>query len=256
MIMTIPLVVLGVFSIYHGYIASDQFIGLGSGIWGNSIFIRPDHISTIEGEFGIPLERKILPLLGSIMSIIIGAYIYKAGGIAKRGSLQSVAMVDKGGVPCKVIYRFFNGRWLVDNIYNSILLKVLEKGNIISKKIDKGVLEIMGVRDLVRVVKKIGGEISNMDYGFISHLAANIATGGMLFGVVGGGYMFGKYVVLLILALVVLGEETNDAPIVGSASGSLRAGQGGGSGIVQRGAGGINHGGVAVMVVLGVLILL
>lgn len=80
MIMTIPLVVLGVFSIYHGYIASDQFIGLGSGIWGNSIFIRPDHISTIEGEFGIPLERKILPLIGSIMSIIIGTYIYKNMG--------------------------------------------------------------------------------------------------------------------------------------------------------------------------------
>lgn len=115
MIMTIPLVVLGVFSIYHGYIASDQFIGLGSGIWGNSIFIRPDHISTIEGEFGIPLERKILPLIGSIFSIIIGTYIYKAGGwsslqrVAERIAPRDAA-AQRSGVPCKIIYRFFNGR--------------------------------------------------------------------------------------------------------------------------------------------------
>lgn len=54
---------------------------------------------------------------------------------------------------------------------------MLEKGNIISKKIDKGVLEIMGVTGLVRVVNKKGYELAKIDNGYIPHLAINIIAG-------------------------------------------------------------------------------
>ena len=109
-IMTIPLVILGLFSIFHGYYAKDQFIGLGSVLWGNSIYISPDNVSTIEGEFGIDIIIKLLPLLGSVTSIIIGVYIYKKGSI--KG--------DKGIK--KIIYRFLNKRYHIDNIYNSYII--------------------------------------------------------------------------------------------------------------------------------------
>jgi NADH-ubiquinone oxidoreductase chain 5 len=51
----IPLLILSLFSIFFGYIFSDLFVGIGSGFFGNSLFIHPNKISIIEAEFSIGL---------------------------------------------------------------------------------------------------------------------------------------------------------------------------------------------------------
>src|ERR1700743_2860311 len=54
--MSIPLIILAIFSIIFGFISKDLFIGLGTGFYSdNSIFIHPNHEITIETEFGVPI---------------------------------------------------------------------------------------------------------------------------------------------------------------------------------------------------------
>lgn len=191
-IMTIPLVILGLFSIFHGYYAKDQFIGLGSVLWGNSIYISPDNVSTIEGEFGIDIIIKLLPLLGSVTSIIIGVYIYKKGSI--KG--------DKGIK--KIIYRFLNKRYHIDNIYNSyIISNVYKLANITSKKIDKGILELIGVTGIVRMVKGNSTRIAKLDSGYIPNLALNIIIGLILILGYGLGYIIEEGIILILVLMMI-----------------------------------------------------
>jgi NADH-ubiquinone oxidoreductase chain 5 len=58
--MSLPLIILAVFSIFFGFITKDLFIGLGSGLFqDNSIFIYPLHEIMIETEFGVPTLFKL-----------------------------------------------------------------------------------------------------------------------------------------------------------------------------------------------------
>jgi len=62
--MSLPLVILAVFSIFFGYFTKDIFIGLGSGFFmDNSLFIHPSHEIMIDTEFAVNTIYKLLPLL-------------------------------------------------------------------------------------------------------------------------------------------------------------------------------------------------
>ena len=76
MFMSIPLVILAIFSIFFGYITKDIFIGLGTNFFiDNSIFIHPSHEITLDVEFAVPKLMKIIPLIFTLLlstvSIII-----------------------------------------------------------------------------------------------------------------------------------------------------------------------------------------
>ncbi len=74
--MSLPLMILAIFSIFFGYITKDIFIGLGSNFFvDNSIFIHPSHEIMLDTEFAVPTLFKILPLIFtislSILSILL-----------------------------------------------------------------------------------------------------------------------------------------------------------------------------------------
>jgi NADH-ubiquinone oxidoreductase chain 5 len=65
--MSLPLIILAVFSIFFGYITKDIFIGLGSGFFAdNSLFIHPTHETMLDTEFAVPTLFKLLPLVFTI----------------------------------------------------------------------------------------------------------------------------------------------------------------------------------------------
>jgi NADH-ubiquinone oxidoreductase chain 5 len=69
--MSLPLIILSVFSILFGFITKDMFIGLGSGFFtDNSIFIHPIHEIMLETEFALPTAIKTLPLVMTILSFV------------------------------------------------------------------------------------------------------------------------------------------------------------------------------------------
>jgi NADH-ubiquinone oxidoreductase chain 5 len=57
--LTLPLIILAIFSIFFGYITKDIFIGLGSGFFmDNSLFIHPLHEIMIDTEFSVAVLFK------------------------------------------------------------------------------------------------------------------------------------------------------------------------------------------------------
>jgi NADH-ubiquinone oxidoreductase chain 5 len=70
--MTIPLIILAIFSIFFGYLTKDMFIGLGTGFFSdNAIFMHPMHEIMLETEFALPIIIKTLPIFITIISYII-----------------------------------------------------------------------------------------------------------------------------------------------------------------------------------------
>ena len=65
--MSLPLVILALFSTFFGYVTKDMFIGLGSNFFiDNSLFIHPLHEISLATEFSVPYFFKLLPLILTI----------------------------------------------------------------------------------------------------------------------------------------------------------------------------------------------
>jgi NADH-ubiquinone oxidoreductase chain 5 len=70
--ISLPLIILAIFSIFFGYISKDIFIGLGTNLFSdNAIFIHPIHEIVIETEFATPIIYKNLPLIITLLSFLI-----------------------------------------------------------------------------------------------------------------------------------------------------------------------------------------
>jgi NADH-ubiquinone oxidoreductase chain 5 len=75
--MSIPLVILAIFSIYFGYLAKEIYIGLGTPFFNNSIFIHPLHEITIDTEFSISGLLKLTPLIITMITIFLSIFIHE-----------------------------------------------------------------------------------------------------------------------------------------------------------------------------------
>jgi NADH-ubiquinone oxidoreductase chain 5 len=74
--ISLPLIILAIFSIFFGYITKDIFIGLGSGFFiDNSLFIHPTHESILNTEFSIIYYIKLLPFFFSIIFIFLSLIV-------------------------------------------------------------------------------------------------------------------------------------------------------------------------------------
>jgi NADH-ubiquinone oxidoreductase chain 5 len=70
--LTLPLVILALFSIFFGFITKDIFIGIGSNLFvDNSLFIHPIHEIMIDTEFAVPVLFKLLPFIFTISFSVI-----------------------------------------------------------------------------------------------------------------------------------------------------------------------------------------
>ena len=169
--MSMPLIILAIFSIFFGYITKDIFIGLGSNFFAdNSIFIHPSHEIMIETEFAVPVIFKILPLIFtvslSIISIIVSEFTPKV--------LINFKMSRFG----YNIYSFFNQRFLVELFYNKYITDlILKLGGQTTKVIDKGSIELVGPFGLERGLVTLSKNIANLDTGVITSYALYILVG-------------------------------------------------------------------------------
>src|SRR5665811_1817925 len=70
--MSLPLIILAIFSIFFGYLTKDIFIGLGSGFFAdNSLFIHPRHEIMLNTEFAVASLFKLLPLILTVSLSVI-----------------------------------------------------------------------------------------------------------------------------------------------------------------------------------------
>jgi NADH-ubiquinone oxidoreductase chain 5 len=169
--MSLPLMILAVFSIFFGYITKDIFIGLGSSFFmDNSLFIHPSHEIMLDTEFAVPTLFKILPLIFtvslSVISIILSEYLPKTLIHFKLSRLGYN------------VFGFFNQRFLVELFYNRYITDmVLKLGGQTTKVIDKGSIELIGPYGLEKGLVSLSSSIAKLDTGVITSYALYILVG-------------------------------------------------------------------------------
>src|SRR6187402_1536838 len=169
--MSLPLIILAIFSIFFGYVTKDIFIGLGSGFYAdNSLFIHPTHEIMLDTEFAVPTLFKLLPLFFtvslSILAIIISEFIPK--------SLISFKFSRLG----YNIFGFFNQRFFIELFYNKYITNfILKLGGQTTKVIDKGSVELLGPYGLEKGLITLSKNIASLDTGVITSYALYILIG-------------------------------------------------------------------------------
>lgn len=169
--MSLPLMVLAVFSIFFGYITKDLFIGLGSGFFAdNSIFIHPTHEIMLDTEFAVPTLFKLLPLFFTISLSVIA--------IVLSEFLPKVLINFKFSRLGYNIFGFFNQRFLIEMFYNKYITNyVLKLGGQTTKVLDKGSVELLGPFGLEKGLVSLSRNIASLDTGVITSYALYILVG-------------------------------------------------------------------------------
>ena len=191
--MSLPLMILAVFSIFFGFITKDMFIGLGSAFFSdNALFIHPSHEILLDTEFGVPTLFKLLPLLFtislSVISIVFSEYL----------SLTLIYFkLSRVGYN---IFSFFNQRFFIELFYNRFITGLLLKlGGQTTKVLDKGSIEYLGPYGLEKLLLNMSSTIGKLNTGVITSYGLYILVG-LIFYILFYSY-FDMIVILLTLMI-------------------------------------------------------
>jgi NADH-ubiquinone oxidoreductase chain 5 len=190
--MSLPLIVLAIFSIFFGYIAKDIFIGLGSDFFSdNSLFIHPTHETMLDTEFAVPVLFKLLPLMFTISLSVIAIIISEF--------LPLVLIKFKLTRLGYNVFSFFNQRFLIELFYNKYITElVLRLGGQTSKILDKGSVELLGPFGLEKGLILLSRNISSLDSGVITSYALYILIGFIFYILIPYIFVFDHSILLLI----------------------------------------------------------
>lgn len=191
--MSLPLMILAVFSIFFGFITKDMFIGLGSGFFSdNALFIHPSHEIMLDTEFGVPTLFKLLPLIFtislSVIAIVLSEY------------LSTILIYFKLSRVGYNIFSFFNQRFLIELFYNRYITGIILKlGGQTTKVIDKGSVEYLGPYGLEKGLLNISNNIARLNTGVITSYALYILIGLIVY------LLFNSYInnSIIILSLII-----------------------------------------------------
>jgi NADH-ubiquinone oxidoreductase chain 5 len=197
--MSLPLIILAVFSIFFGYVTKDMFIGLGSGLFGdNSIFIHPTHEIMLDTEFAVPTFFKLLPLFFTVSLSILA--------ITLSEFLPLVLIKFKLSRLGYNIFGFFNQRFLIELFYNKYITGlILKLGGQTTKVLDKGSVELLGPFGLEKGLVFLSRSIASLDTGLVTSYALYILIGLIFYILIPYISLFDTSLLLLILlALIIL----------------------------------------------------
>ena len=169
-LIAFPLILLGLGSIFIGYLGKEMMIGLGTNFWGNSVFVLPKNLILLESEY-IPQTQKLVPLVWTAVGVSI-AFLFNYA-LTKQGFQLKTSWLGRK------FYTMLNRRWFFDKVYNDFLAqKALDFGyNISWKTIDKGCLEILGPYGISHTMSAWSRYVSRLQSGLIYHYAVMMLLG-------------------------------------------------------------------------------
>lgn len=169
--MSMPLIILAIFSIFFGYLTKDIFIGLASGFFSdNSLFIHPLHETMLDTEFAVPTLFKLLPLFFTISLSIISLVFTEF--------FPKLLMSFKFSILGYYIFSFFNQRFFVELFYNKYISSIILKlGGQTTKVMDKGFVELIGPYGLEINLRNLSININNLSSGIVTTYALYILIG-------------------------------------------------------------------------------
>ena len=194
--MSLPLIILAIFSVFFGYITKDMFIGLGSSFFSdNSLFIHPLNEILLNTEFAVPIFYKLLPLLLtvslSILSLVISEYF------------SSWVIKFKFSYIGYNIFSFFNQRFLIELLYNRYIIDLIFKlGGQTTKVLDKGSIELIGPYGLEKGLINMSKNLSKLDTGVVTSYALYILIGLISYIIIPSISTYDNSLLLLIIISV------------------------------------------------------
>nr|AMR57130.1 NADH dehydrogenase subunit 5 [Gracilaria salicornia] len=170
-LMLIPLILLGIGSIFIGYIGKDLFIGLGTDFWKSSIFSLPSSAYFIEAEW-LYIQLKWLPFILSTLGIVLATLI----NITKTHIYLYNTLYRN-------ICFLVNKKWYWDVFYNRFFVyPLLNFGYLVTfKNLDRGFIELAGPYGFSKVIPIWSRLFSQLQTGQLSHYLFFIVLGICLF---------------------------------------------------------------------------
>ena len=169
LLMSIPLCILAIGSLFLGYLGKEMMIGCGSDFWGSALFTAPERINMLESEY-IPQLEKMYPLIFTV----IGALCALVVNCTHRKIAYNIKMHSWG----RNLYLFFNKRWFFDLLYNSLARKLMFFAYAVTfKALDKGSFEMVGPFGISRTFQRLSHQLSALQSGFIYHYAVIMLCG-------------------------------------------------------------------------------
>ena len=162
--MIIPLMILSIGAIVHGFLTRDIVIGLGCLLF-NNIFINYDNFILIDSEF-LPAFIKNIPLLFTICGIVLSLFLINCFNVNK----DFVLHLKLAWIP-RHIYIFLNKKWHWDQLTNElIVMKTMNFGyNVSFLSIDKGFIEQFGPTGFANKFFHLSFNFSKLQGGSLFH---------------------------------------------------------------------------------------
>lgn len=161
-LMTFPLIILALGSIFIGFLTKDFFIGLGSSFWGTSVFILPQNMVFIEAEF-LPIIIKWIPFFLSFFGIL-------SASIINIYSINPYLLFKNNFLFFSLSF-LISKKWYIDILYNRfIIYPILKFGYLITFKVfDRGFIELIAPYGISRLTFYYGNKLISLQSGQITH---------------------------------------------------------------------------------------
>jgi NADH-ubiquinone oxidoreductase chain 5 len=144
----IPLIILSILSIIIGGLTADIFYGLGTNFYSTAIFFNINNFNNGDVEF-MSGWFKSIPLILTLFGVCFSFFTYL---INKKNFIFL-----KQKTKFAAIYKFFIKKWYTDRLVNQIcaIPLLLWSKTYSYKKLDRGLLEILGPTSLIRITNEI-----------------------------------------------------------------------------------------------------
>jgi NADH-ubiquinone oxidoreductase chain 5 len=152
-----PIVLLAVASVVGGYLGRDLFLGAGTDYLSTALAQHPSQVTLVEAEFGLPQLMKLLPAIGTLVGATSALYIYH--------NIPGMVLILTQG---RSIYTFLLGKWQWDALLGALFVRPgLHLGHIMSKVLDKGVVELVGPYGLSTVLPTTAQAAARIETGAV-----------------------------------------------------------------------------------------
>jgi proton-translocating NADH-quinone oxidoreductase chain L len=167
-----PLFVLSFFSMCSGFLLKDALIGLGTNFFDGIIFTYSKNVKIGDSEF-LPLFFKVFPIFISLFGFLIFSLkLYSDINLHffEFLSKQNFYYYQNFKKIVNSLIRFFSNKWYFDLIYNEFLVQnvFVWSYNVGYKLIDKGLLELLGVKFMWKINLFFSNLVMFSQNGFIS----------------------------------------------------------------------------------------
>jgi NADH-ubiquinone oxidoreductase chain 5 len=139
--MVIPLLILGLGSIFWGFISKDLVIGFGSPIFSTSIQTSTYQLIQIDSEF-LPASIKLIPLILTLIGICLSFLLINCSFLYYTRFIYEFKMSKS----YRTLYTFLSKKWYFDQLMGDLIVqRVMNFGyNTSFLLLDKGFIEVLG----------------------------------------------------------------------------------------------------------------